>query len=112
MKRALFGIALLLAGALPPAAMAAGPARTVEMTVDGMVCAFCAQGIEKKLRALDATDDVYISLERHLVALSLKGPKDVSDEQLRRILTDSGYTVRTVKRSHESLARLREAASS
>lgn len=36
-------------------------ARTVEMDVNGLVCAFCAQGIEKTLRGFPATADVYVA---------------------------------------------------
>ena len=105
MKQVLLASLLLLALGSPAAS--AGDARTVEMTVDGMVCAFCAQGIEKKLRGLSATDDVYISLEHHVVALSLKGKGDVSDGELRRLLTDAGYTVKSVKRTSQPLAKIR-----
>jgi len=45
-------------------------AATIEMTVNGLVCAFCAQGIEKKLKKLSATSEVVVSLEHRLVAVS------------------------------------------
>ena len=48
---------LLLALALP-----AGAA-TIELQVNGLVCAFCAQGISKTLKRFPATRDVYVSLE-------------------------------------------------
>jgi copper chaperone CopZ len=47
-------------------------AATNEMNVKGLVCAFCAQGIEKKLGKLPATADVVVSLEQRLVADALK----------------------------------------
>jgi copper chaperone CopZ len=106
MKHAL-GLAMLLAALAGPALGAGAAPRTIEMSVDGMVCAFCAQGIEKKLRGLPATDDVYISLEHHLVALSLKGTGDVSDKELKKLLTEAGYTVTAVKRSQQPLAKIR-----
>jgi periplasmic mercuric ion binding protein len=42
-------------------------AKTIEMTVNGLVCGFCAQGIEKTLRKNAATEDVVVSLEHRLV---------------------------------------------
>lgn len=81
--------------------------RTIEMTVDGLVCAFCAQGINKRLRQLEPTADVYVSLEQHLVALSLKEGQDIRDEILRQTLTEAGYTVRAITRSDASLEQLR-----
>ena len=76
---------------------------TIEMDVNGLVCAFCAQGIEKKLRSFPATSDVVVSLEKKLVALSTKDGLDIPDEELKRALTDAGYTVKAIRRESESL---------
>jgi|SRR5580765_595528 copper chaperone CopZ len=78
-------------------------AATIEMDVNGLVCAFCAQGIEKKLRTFPATTDVIVSLEKKLVALSTKAGADIGDEELRKALTDAGYTVKAIHREDESL---------
>ncbi len=40
--------------ALPAAALAAEAAQSLKLQVNGMVCSFCAQGIEKRLKALPA----------------------------------------------------------
>jgi mercuric ion binding protein len=92
----------------------ASDAATIEMEVNGLVCAFCAQGIEKKLRAFPATSDVVVSLEERLVAVATKDGKDISDEELRHALTDAGYTVMGIRREAESIdavrARLKEAS--
>ena len=82
-------------------------AATVEMHVNGLVCAFCAQGIEKRLRKLPATADVVVSLERRLVAVALKDGQDIGDADLRKALTDAGYTVTAIERTEESLETIR-----
>lgn len=87
---------------------ATAPAATIEMDVNGLVCAFCAQGIEKKLRAFEATDDLVVSLEQRLVAVSTKPGQDIGDDVLRTTLTDAGYTVKAIRRSDEPLAAVRE----
>jgi copper chaperone CopZ len=103
-----FLIAALAALALTmTAARAAETPTTIEMQVDGLVCAFCAQGIEKKLRAQGATADVFVSLEHKLVAVALKPQQDISDDALKTLLTDAGYSLRGVKRTREPLADLR-----
>ena len=43
-------------------------AETKIIEVNGMVCAFCAQGIEASLKGLPATEDVYINLDKHIIA--------------------------------------------
>lgn len=100
-------LAGLLLATLSTLALAAP--QTVQMQVDGLVCAFCAQGIEKKLRALPQTAEVYVDLEKHLVAVALKPEQDLADAVLRDTLTNAGYTVRTISRSEQPLAALREA---
>jgi hypothetical protein len=56
--------------ALALSLMSAGAmAETIEMTVTGLVCAFCAQGIEKTLRKNPSVADVVVSLEDKLVAV-------------------------------------------
>jgi copper chaperone CopZ len=82
-------------------------AATIEMEVNGLVCAFCAQGIEKKLRAFPATLDVVVSLEERLVAVSTKEGQDIPDDELRRALTDAGYTVINIRREDESIDAVR-----
>lgn len=83
-------------------------AATIEMTVNGLVCAFCAQGIEKKLKKFPATAEVVVSLEHRLVAVALKDGQDITDADLRKALTDAGYSVKTITRSETSIAEVRE----
>src|ERR1043165_6331900 len=83
-------------------------AATIEMDVNGLVCAFCAQGIEKKLRAFPATADVVVSLEKKLVAVSTKDGQDIADDELKHALTDAGYTVKGIRRADESLDAVRK----
>jgi mercuric ion binding protein len=99
--RYIFLVTLL---ALAPIAVRAG---TIEMHVNGLVCAFCAQGIEKKLRKIPATADVVVSLEQHLVAVALRDGQDISDSDLRRALTNAGYTVTTIRRTDASIDAIR-----
>jgi copper chaperone CopZ len=82
-------------------------AATIEMHVNGLVCAFCAQGIEKKLRKFPATADVLVSLEQRLVAVALKDGQDIPDAELRKALTNAGYTVTTIERSDTPIDAIR-----
>ncbi len=77
------------------------------MSVNGLVCAFCAQGIEKQLRKFPATADVIVSLEQKLLAVALKDGQDIPDVELRRALTNAGYTVKAIERTDTPIAELR-----
>ena len=83
-------------------------ATTIEMNVNGLVCAFCAQGIEKQLRKFPATVDVIVSLEQKLVAVALRDGQDIPDAELRRALTNAGYTVKSIERTETPIADVRE----
>jgi copper chaperone CopZ len=90
------------------AATATSTAATIEMTVNGLVCAFCAQGIEKKLKKFPATSEVVVNLEHRLVAVALKDGEDISDVDLRKALMDAGYTVKAIARTETPIADVRE----
>jgi copper chaperone CopZ len=98
---------LPIAASLVLFAAASASAATIEMNVNGLVCAFCAQGIEKKLRKLPATVDVVVSLERRLVAVALKDGQDIPDADLRKAMTDSGYTVTAIERTDTPIETVR-----
>src|SRR5688572_32710481 len=93
-------ILLLLAGLAPAAATHAA---TIEMTVNGLVCGFCAQGIEKTLRKNPATDDVLVSLENRLVAVATKPDADIADETLREALREDRKSTR-LNSSHSQIS--------
>jgi len=97
------GIAALALFMLSSNAMA----ETIELTVNGLVCAFCAQGIEKTLRKNPAVTDVVVSLEDKLVAIATKPGLDIPDQDLRKALTDSGYDVKTIARTQTTLGGIR-----
>jgi copper chaperone CopZ len=96
-----------IAAALAVLVASSATAATIEMNVNGLVCAFCAQGIEKKLRKLPATADVVVSLEQRLVAVALKDGQDISDADLRKALTDAGYKVINIQRTDEPIDAVR-----
>ena len=102
--------ALVLAFAC--AATLAAHATTVKMEVNGMVCAFCAQGIEKRLRAMAPTQDVFVSLQHRVVAVALREGQDIPDQTLVTALKEAGYDVTSVQRVDSSLADIRKAIKS
>ncbi len=82
-------------------------ARTLQIEVNGLVCAFCAKGITKAVGKLKATEEVLVSLEHRLVAVALRDGQDIDDVTITRLLTDAGYTVVAIQRVDTSLEDLR-----
>ena len=83
-------------------------AKTIEMDVNGLVCAFCAQGIQKTLKAFPAAEAIYVSLENRIVAVQLKEGGDIDDATLRKAIADAGYTVVAIRRTDTSLDDIRK----
>ena len=82
-------------------------AGTIELKVYGLVCSFCAQGIEKTLRKNPATADVVVSLENKLVAIGTREGADIPDTDLNKALKDAGYDVKAITRTQRSIAEIR-----
>lgn len=72
--------------------------RQILVGVNGLVCAFCAHGIQRALSKEAATDKVDVDLEAGRVTIALKPDGDISDARLRQLLTDAGYTVTQIDR--------------
>lgn len=95
------------AAALFAASSLAWASPTAKINVDGMVCAFCAQGIEKNLKARAEVQRVFVSLENRLVAVAFKDGRSMSDQDLSKLIVDSGYKVTQIARVDESIDAIR-----
>lgn len=91
LKRSMISASIVLAPIL-------SQAKPVTVQVKGMVCGFCAQGIEKKFKALPETERVGVSLETKRVDIEIKDGKDIPDQTISKIITDSGYEVVKIER--------------
>jgi periplasmic mercuric ion binding protein len=77
---------------------AAVSAETIRTTVNGMVCAFCATGIEKTFRKQSEVESVKVDLKEKLVTIKTKPRKTLSDAKVKEIVTYSGYTLGKIVR--------------
>jgi copper chaperone CopZ len=84
---------------LSSSALASQVESRIDMAINGMVCSFCSQGIERKLRTLGAVQTIKVNIEKHHVSVLLRPGKQVSDDQLRKLVRDAGFEVREIKRS-------------
>lgn len=66
------------------------------ITVSGMVCSFCAQGIEKRLQAIPGTQSVRINLAKGFVEVTARPGAKIDADTLKRAIQDAGYAVRRV----------------
>lgn len=81
--------------------------QTIKANVNGMVCAFCAQGIEKKMRALAQTKDVYVNLKQRVVAVELKEGQTLSNDTVKDLIKDAGYDVTSIEISEHPVTHIK-----
>lgn len=84
-------------------------AQTVKATVNGMVCSFCAQGIEKRLTSLEATDKVFVDLKGRLVAVAPKSGKSFDLKVVEKEIKEAGYDVVKIETTSQSIDEIRSA---
>ena len=85
--------AVVAASILLPAAAAAQAANSLKVTVNGMVCAFCAQGIEKRVGKMDATKAVFVDLKRRTVVVEARDGQQLDAKAITAEIIESGYDV-------------------
>ena len=76
-------------------------AATQKIEVNGMVCAFCAQGIEKNLSKIETTKDVYVNLDEGFVILESSND-GLNEDKIKKIIVDSGYDVTKISLVNET----------
>lgn len=102
-------VKLLLLSILIWNAEAKGPAETptvnaaphimMVVTVKGMVCSFCAQGIEKKLLEQKEINKVDVDLDSKKITLHFKPGQKMQDSDIKAIITKAGYDVVGIQES-------------
>jgi mercuric ion binding protein len=97
MKRAIT-LAVLAVGLLSGSLFAQ---ETVSVKVKGMVCSFCAQGLDKKFSEKPAVETVAVSLEKKTVDLVFKNGQTMTDEEIKKTILDSGYNVKSIERGEK-----------
>ncbi|MFQ5551147.1 MAG: heavy-metal-associated domain-containing protein [Gemmatimonadales bacterium] len=71
---------------------------TVHLFVDGMVCPFCAYGLEKRLLELAAVDSLIVRVSDGLVQIREKEGQTLTEEDVRREVERAGFTLREINR--------------
>lgn len=71
-------------------------ANTITAKINGMVCAFCAQGIEKKFKSEDSVEKVKVDLDAKTVKIDLKTGAKMDAETVKKIIVGAGYEVESI----------------
>lgn len=78
----------------------AAHAETAHVTVNGMVCAFCAQGLEKSFGKMDSVDKINVDLDNMQVTIAVKSGKQLDDAAIKKAITDNGLDTVKIERTN------------
>ena len=96
-------IAVLLAVFVSPAFAVT----SMKATVNGMVCTFCAQGIEKRISKMPATKAVYVDLKQKTVVVEPKDGMTLDQKAIIEEIKDAGYDIVKVESVIKSVAEIK-----
>ena len=68
------------------------------VAVEGMVCDFCAQAIEKVFMKREEVAGITVNLDDQNVIISLKSEKDIENTTIEELFLNAGYNVQTINR--------------
>ena len=72
-------------------------ATTMTATISGLVCAFCAQSLEKVFKAQPEVADIKVDMDASTLKLTFKDGQSLSEEQVKKLVLDAGYVVTETK---------------
>jgi mercuric ion binding protein len=98
---------IIIALVMGIAAISSMAANSVKVTVNGMVCAFCAQGIEKRISKMAATKEVFVDLKKKTVAVEAKDGQILDAKAISAEIVDAGYDVVKIEPVLQSVAEIR-----
>ena len=74
---------------------------TITFKVKGLVCSFCAHGLNKGIGKMDYTDknNVFVDINNQIVKVVILKEPDI--EETIKVITDSGYDVSKITHANE-----------
>ena len=74
---------------------------TITFKVNGLVCSFCAHGLNKGIGKMDYTDEnnVFVDIKKQTVKVVILKEPDI--EKTIKLITDSGYEVYLITHENE-----------
>lgn len=98
MKKSIVTLVTLASFLLP----AVAHAEQIRVSVKGMVCSFCAQGIKKTFGRKDSVEAVSVDLEKKIVDIKTKKGATLPDTEIRDSIVDAGFEVIQIERTPDA----------
>lgn len=69
----------------------------VQIDINGLVCDFCAQALEKVFGKTDAVKDIEVNLDTKIVTIHFKEGQTLDDAVITTLINDAGYSVQEIR---------------
>lgn len=79
-----------------------GYAEEIIITVKGMVCSFCAQGIKKTFMSKEGVEKVEVNLDTKVVTITTAKGHSLQDADVKDSITDAGYELVSLERKTDA----------
>lgn len=73
----------------------------INLTVNGLVCDFCAQAIEKVFMRRDEVSGINVNLNKGEIIISSKADQYLRDEMIQTLILDAGYNLVEITRQKQ-----------
>ena len=67
-------------------------AATMKADINGLVCAFCAQSLEKVFKKQPEVADINVDLDSKLLTIHFNDGQSMTPEKVNQLVGDAGYT--------------------
>lgn len=68
------------------------------VSVNGLVCDFCARALEKVFGKEEAVKAIDVNLDTKIITVNFNEGQTLSDEKITQLITDAGYNVEGIHR--------------
>ena len=70
----------------------------VHVSVNGLVCDFCARALEKVFGKEETVQGIDVNLDTKIITINFNEGQTLSDEKITQLITDAGYNVEGIHR--------------
>jgi len=73
-------------------------AEKAQITINGIVCDFCARALEKTFSRQEEVEKITVNLDTGIVIVNFINGRTLDDESLKQTVLDAGYNIETITR--------------
>jgi len=70
----------------------------VHVSVNGLVCDFCARALEKVFGKEEAVKGIDVNLDTKMITINFNEGQSLDNETITKLITDAGYNVEGIHR--------------